>query len=241
MALPKLNDSPRYELTVPSTGKAIKFRPFLVKEEKVLMLAIETNDPALILNSVIDTIEACVQDDLNVQSLATFDIEYLFTQLRAKSVGETAKVNISCNSNDCKHATEYNIPLDTIVVDNVKTDNNEKTIKLNENISIETENPTFNKVMQVMKDVGEESSTEQAFGLIRSSLKTLITDEERIEFQHESVETINAFIESMNNTQFIKIQEWVEQMPKMTYKAEFECQSCGHKNEHTLEGMQNFF
>ena len=103
------------------------------------------------------------------------------------------------------------------------------------------EYPTFTKVMQVMKDVGEESSTEQAFGLIRSSLKTLITDEERIEFQHESVETINAFIESMNNTQFIKIQEWVEQMPKMTYKAEFECQSCGHKNEHTLEGMQNFF
>ena len=106
MALPKLNDAPKYEIAVPSTGQKVRYRPYLVKEEKVLMLAMESQDQRSALNAIVDTIESCVQDDLNTKDLTTFDVEYLFTQIRSKSVGETAKIGVTCTHCDQQNEIE---------------------------------------------------------------------------------------------------------------------------------------
>src|SRR6056300_979503 len=112
MALPSLNDTPKYELKIPSTGKKIKFRPYLVKEEKILLIAAESKDKDQMLGAIIDTINSCVQGNLNVNDLTTFDLEYLFIQMRAKSVGENASLNIKCQS--CEEDNEYHMNLEDI-------------------------------------------------------------------------------------------------------------------------------
>ncbi len=112
MALPKLNDKPKYELTIPSTGKKVKYRPYLVKEEKILMMALESGDKHSALNAVIDTIEACVSDKVDRTQLALFDIEYMFIMIRSKSVGEISEVGIKCAS--CNAVNEISIQLDNV-------------------------------------------------------------------------------------------------------------------------------
>ena len=132
MALPKLNDAPKYEIAVPSTGQKVRYRPYLVKEEKVLMLAMESQDQRSALNAIVDTIESCVQDDLNTKDLTTFDVEYLFTQIRSKSVGETAKIGVTCTH--CDQQNEIEIKLDDIKVGN--PDGLETNIELTDNITL---------------------------------------------------------------------------------------------------------
>ena len=127
MALPKINELPSYELVIPSTQQKIEYRPFLVKEQKILMMALETQDEKTILKSIVDTINSCVATKIDSSSLATFDIEYIFTQIRGKSVGEKAKVNLKCGK--CEKDTEVEIPLDQIKID---LSNVDKKIKLNE-------------------------------------------------------------------------------------------------------------
>ena len=112
MALPKINELPSYELVIPSSQQKIEYRPFLVKEQKILMMALETQDEKAILKAIVDTIESCVTTKMDVQALATFDIEYLFTQIRAKSVGEKATVNLKCGK--CEQDTQVEIPLDKV-------------------------------------------------------------------------------------------------------------------------------
>ena len=112
MALPVLNDTPKYELKIPSTGKKIKFRPYLVKEEKVLMMAAESGDGVQMMSAIMDTIQSCVQSQTKVENLTTFDIEYLFIKLRSKSVGESSTINLSCES--CKEPNEHVIDLESI-------------------------------------------------------------------------------------------------------------------------------
>src|SRR5210317_1903295 len=112
MALPKLNDTPKYDIVIPSTKANVKFRPFLVKEQKVLLIAMESQDQTQILNAIVDTIRACAQSDINVAKLTAFDIEYLFTKIRSKSVGEKATVAIKCS--ECEHSNKVDVNLDKI-------------------------------------------------------------------------------------------------------------------------------
>jgi len=233
MALPKINSTPKYDMTIPSTNETVRFRPFLVKEEKVLMIAMESNDNKQMLNSIVDTLDACVENGVKRESLTTFDVEYMFTKLRAKSVGETANLGVDCQH--CEEQNEITVDIDTIEVDVPDTDT---MIDIGNNINVEMRWPSFTNLSQL--DL-QGSETEQAFAILRASIAAVHTEEERIDLKDESNKEIQDFIESMNRHQFEKIQKFVEAMPTLSHQVNFKCTSCKKDNEITLQGMQSFF
>lgn len=235
MALPVLNEAPKYQMTIPSTGQNVRFRPFLVKEEKVMMVAMESENEVDILNTITDTISACVIDELDTSKLTTFDVEYSFLQIRAKSVGESVTIVPTCES--CDHKNEVKIMLDDIKIDIPKVDS---LIEIDDNISVEMHWPTYREVMK-QGVIGQENQIDQIFSLIRTCISSIQTPEERFATADHSAEEMNTFIESMNTEQFAKIQEYVESMPRLTHDVNFNCANCGTANTLTLEGMQSFF
>lgn len=235
MALPKLNDQPKFEITVPSTKKMHRFRPFLVKEEKVLLIALESNDQTQMLNAIADTVDACSDGSVKVNDLTTYDIEYLFTQLRGKSVGETTKLQMICT--ECENTTEAVINLDDIKMTGGTTS---PIIEVAPNISIELGYPAYINMMNDETIMGEDAPA-ATFAMIRTCIKAVLTNDERIDMKDEAPEAIDEFIESMNSSQFQKIREFIDDMPSMKHDVEFTCDHCKHENKTTLEGMQAFF
>ena len=235
MALPRLNDSPNYDLVIPSMKKSVSFRPFLVKEEKILLMALESDDQKQILNTVINTIKACVTEDIDTTRLTTFDIEYMFLKIRAKSVGETSTIVMKCN--ECESSNDITLNIDDVEIEVPDISN---TIELDNQISLEMKWPTFDSI--VRGDIlSSESSVDQIFGLIRSSIDVIKTNEERFSAKDQTAQELDSFIESMNNQQFTKVREYVEKMPKLTHDVAFTCKKCNHQNNIVVEGMQSFF
>ena len=234
MALPKLNDTPKYSMTIPSMGETVKFRPFLVKEEKVLMLAMETEDQQQILNAIIETLSSCIQQEIDVNKLTTFDVEYMFVTLRGKSVGETIDLKMKCKS--CQHENEYKLKIDDLKIHMPKISN---IIELSEDISIEMSYPTYTMV----GSLGGEDVTEAdlIFNILANSITKIMTEEEVFIVKDESRDDVSNFIDSMNTSQFSKVQEWIEAMPKLSHTVAFDCVKCGEKHSELVEGMQNFF
>ena len=236
MALPKLNDTPKYSMTIPSTRQEVRFRPFLVKEEKVMLIALESDDQKQQLNSIVDTLSACIETDIDYDTLTTFDVEYMFNQLRAKSVGETAKVSMKCTNEECKADNEVVINVDAM---NVKMPDIDNIIELDDNISIEMVFPSYKNVMHSATEKMSES--EQMFSVLKNCLRAVITEDERIDLKNESPKEVENFIESMDAGQFGKVRHFIEQMPQMKHPVEFTCAMCGKEHKEVLEGIQNFF
>ena len=235
MALPKLNTTvPKYKILVPSLNKEVTVRPFLVKEEKVLLIALESQDPQQIAMSMLDVVRGCIIDEIDANKLTGYDIEYLFLQLRAKSVGETTKVNLKCEK--CQGETEVDIDLTKIKMSGQTKDNQ---IKITDDITVEMQHPTFSSMMRNEKALGT-NTTEQAFALIKESVVCVMTEEERIPMSETRHEEFQEFLESMTQAQFGKIRGYVESIPKLTHNAGFTCAHCNAKNEMLLEGMQSF-
>lgn len=230
MALPTLNELPKYELVLPSTGKKIKFRPYLVKEEKVLMMAAESKDPVQIMDAVIDTVSACVPKDVNVSKLTTFDLEYLFIKLRAKSVGEKASLNIKCQS--CEHENTYELNLDDIKCESKPRNN---VIHLDDKISVQMRYPSY----FALKDVKDED--EMGFNILASSLEAVFVDDERIDIADETEESIRKFLESMTRDQFKKVTSFLFDIPKVACDIDFDCVKCSEHTHIELRGIQDFF
>jgi len=235
MALPKLNNAPRYEMAIPSTGKKVRYRPFLVKEEKNLMMASESGDSKSVFLTLADTITACIEDKVSPRDLTSFDIEYMFLQMRAKSVGESSKVGLKCS--ECGTTNEVTVQLNEIAVSVPKVD---KNIQLTADISIDVDYPTFYDIVEADLANAEKASTDQAFKLIRSCIRYVNTNEERIDLRETSDNEVQEFLDSMNTEQFEKIKNFVDTMPRLSHDISFECSNCQHKNELTLEGVQNF-
>lgn len=233
MALPKLNDTPKYTIEVPSTGKQVRYRPYLVKEEKVLMMAFETGDQKQSLSAIVDTLKSCIEDNIDVNTLTTFDIEYLFTQIRSKSVGETATVLLRCT--ECDHKNESDIDIGSVKV-NVPP-NDSKIIQLTDDISLEMKYPSFSDIQS--NDLsGDELNV--GLALVSSCIDAILTPEERVSTKDASKAEVIEFIESMTQDQFKKVGEFLEGMPAMTHVVDFNCQSCGTENKVILKGMQDF-
>ena len=208
MALPKLNDKPKYEVVIPSTQKNVRFRPYLVKEEKVLMMAMESKNQKQMLEAVVDTITACIDEPVQKNSLTIFDVEYLFTQIRSKSVGETATVGLKCNK--CEHTNEVQIKLDNIKVDMKKTND---VIDLGSNVKLKMQYPKYHNVINTESLQEDTSTTKQTFDMIVQCIDSVQTEEDNIKISDEPYEDVMAFIESLNTKQFTKIREFVENMP----------------------------
>lgn len=239
MALPRLNELPQYELVIPSTQETVKYRPFLVKEQKVLILALESQEQRQVLHAILNCIDACIEG-INVKSLATFDVEYIFSQIRSKSVGETTTVTLSCNK--CEEYTPIKINLEEIKLEN-EIDTKVKHIQLSPEIAIEMKYPSYHEFLET-KSV-KEGATEgvnMVFDLMSSCINAVIlNDEERISVQNESPQEIENFVNSLNSEQFEKVTGFVESIPKIAMNVDFTCEHCNTANTRTLEGLTDFF
>lgn len=234
MTLPKINNVPKYTITIPSTQKQVRFRPFLVKEEKVLMLAFESKDKSQILYSIADTVLACIDDKIDRNSLTTFDVEYLFVKIRAKSVGETVEVGMGCT--ECSNMNKVSINVDDIKIDVPSMPN---TIDLTDDIKIKMRWPRYVDVIRIQATEAEQTST-NTLTVLAHCIDSIITPDNVFKTSDESEEEVLAFIEQLNKRQLNSVQKYVEAMPQLRHVVEYKC-SCGHDNVKTLQGIQDFF
>jgi hypothetical protein len=237
MALPKLNDVPKYELTIPSTGKTVIYRPYLVKEQKVLLIALESQDEKQILKAVVDTIDACIYDDIKIESLATFDIEYLFIQIRSKSAGETSKLSLKCF--ECEVANNVTIKLNDI---NIIIDKKTKEIQLTDKYTLVMKYPKYAGILlNIEREDGDQTMTTALFELIILCLDSLRSDDDNLMFDNESKAEIENFLDGLNTEQLEKIILFVNNLPKLQHDVHYKCTACNHDNKITLRGIQDFF
>tara|TARA_A100001035_G_scaffold194212_1_gene155319 strand:- start:354 stop:1067 length:714 start_codon:yes stop_codon:yes gene_type:complete len=233
-ALPKLNATPTHELTIPSSGQKVSYRPYLVKEEKILLLAFESKDEKQAMQAMVDTIVACVNEKLNPKTFTSFDVEYMFTQIRSKSVGETTKINVACS--ECKTMNEQTINLAELKVEVPEVNN---VIELTDNISVELKYPSFEAFI---KNYGkDQTETEFSYMVVNNCISAVINGETRISADEVSVKEITEFVESMNSKQFQSIADYVQSMPQLEDTVNFTCSNCGHENERNLKGISDFF
>lgn len=235
MALPSLNSTPSYELTVPSTKEKLKYRPFLVKEQKVLMLAYESQDKRQVINAILDTIVSCVEN-VNVTQLTTFDVDYIFTQIRGKSVGE--KIELSINCSNCGFAIPAEVNIEGI---GVNVTESEKIVKLTDDISVKLKYPSYIDFSNRIGTMSNTSQTETVMEVIISCMHSVMTEQENILLKDESKEEVMKFIESMNSQQFDAVSDFVQQMPQIEYSLDLTCGSCKHEEQKVLRGLDDFF
>lgn len=233
MALPKLNEVPQHELVIPSTGQQVRYRPFLVKEQKVLIMALESQDQRHMLQTILNCIDACVEG-IDVNRLATFDVEYIFTQIRTKSVGETTKVYLPCTK--CEERQAVPINLEEIKLSS-ESNPSSTIVELTPEISVELKYPSYTDFLksEPTQDVN------MVFDMMGSCIDAVIVGEERMALKDETSEEVENFMNSLNNEQFEKIRSFVEGIPKISLPVHWMCEACGHENNRKLEGLTDFF
>jgi len=239
MPLPKIS-TPTYELELPSNGKKIKYRPFLVKEEKILILALESEDLKQISNAIKTVISDCIiTRGIKVDQLSTFDIEYLFLNVRAKSVGESVEVNVTC-PDDGETQLQIEIDIDLIKVKKDPSHNN--IIKLDDNLSVKMKYPSLNQFVESNFEVDNKNEeVDKSIQVIASCIGQVFTDEESWDASDCSKKELNDFIEQMNTKQFKKIEEFFNTMPKLSHTINVKNPKTGVESEVVLEGLASFF
>ena len=238
MALPKINETLNFSMKIPSTGKTVKYRPYLVKEEKVLLQAFESGDTKTCLEAMVDTLNACIdsKSKFSVDELATFDVEYMFTQVRAKSVGETSNILVKCK--ECSKDNAVSVNLDELHIDVSKADN---VIDVTDSISVKMKYPTYGSILEGDVDKLQESDTETALEMIASSIETVMTEDEVIDCATQDRAEMLEFVSSMTAGQLQGISKFLEDMPALVHDIAFDCEHCAAKNEVQLRGLSDFF
>ncbi len=238
MPLPKIA-TPTYELELPSTGETVKYRPFLVKEEKVLVIALESEDNKQITNAIKAVLKSCIlSKGIKVESLPTFDIEYLFLNIRGKSVGEDLDVNIIC-PDDNKTQVPVTISLDEIEVQ--KDDNHTNKIKLDDSIMMEMKYPSLDQFIKNNFDFNDKNAMDQSFDLIATCIDKIYTEEEVWAAADCTKKEMKDFLEQMNSNQFKEIEKFFETMPKLSHSVSVTNPNTKVKSEVVLEGLASFF
>ena len=241
MALPKLN-VPVYETVLPSTEKVIKYRPFLVKEEKILLTAMEGADQKSIIPAVKQIINNCVQEEIDIEKLPTFDIEYLFLRLRAKSIGESVTIGLKpwgCPNNNgelCENSTQVEINLEEVKI--IKDEKHNPKIMLDDKIGIKMNYPDMNKLEDIIET---EETTVAGMNIIKNSIEMIFTNEETFERDSFNEEELDDFLDSLNTQQFIKIKDFFDTMPTLKHTVKYNCETCGEEKETTIQGLESFF
>ena len=234
MALPTM-DLPTYELVVPSNKKKIKFRPFLVKEEKVLLMALETDNEKNIKNAVYDLLKACITTRIKLESLATFDLEYIFLNIRAVSVGEIVQMNITCQDDE-KTEVKYNLNLTD--VDVFFPEGHENKIMLTDDLGVIMKYPSFDGFVESQFTEVKEFDVVK---VIAESIDQIFQGEEVFDESTTSKKEFVQFVESLTNSQLEKIQAFFETSPRLEYSFKVTNPNTGVESEYNLRGLQSFF
>jgi len=238
MPLPKIS-TPTYELDLPSTGQTIKYRPFLVREEKLLVLALESEDSKQITNAIKTVIKNCIETkNIKVESLPTFDIEYLFLNIRGKSVGEEIEVNIIC-PDDGETSVPVKINIDEIQVE--KNPDHKKQIKVDASIMMEMKYPSLDQFIKNNFDLSGNNAVDQSFDLIASCVDKIYTEDEVWTAADVTKKEIAEFLDQMNSAQFKEIEAFFETMPKLSHKIQVTNPKTEVESEVVLEGLSSFF
>ncbi len=238
MPLPKIA-TPTYELELPSTGETIKYRPFLVKEEKLLVIALESEDTKQITNAIKAVLKSCIlTKGIKVETLPTFDIEYLFLNIRGKSVGEDIEVNVTC-PDDGETQVALTINLDDIEVH--KDEDHTNKIKLDDSIMMELKYPSLEQFIKNNFDFDEKNAMDQSFDLIATCIDKVYTEDEVWATADCSKKEVKEFMESMNSNQFKSIEEFFNTMPKLSHTIKVTNPKTKVESDVVLEGLASFF
>ena len=238
MPLPKIS-TPTYELELPSTGKTIKFRPFLVKEEKLLVLALESDDSKEITNAIKAVLKDCIQTrGVKVDTLPTFDIEYLFLNIRGKSVGEDIEVSVLC-PDDGETYAEVQISIDDIKVTRDK--NHSTQIKIDDNLLMEMKYPSLDQFVKSNFEFSNDNQVDQSFELIASCIDKVYSADEAWTTDDFTKKEVTEFLEQMNSAQFKEIESFFSTMPKLSHEVQVVNPKTKKKSKVTLEGLASFF
>jgi hypothetical protein len=238
MPLPKIA-TPIYELEIPSLKKKIRYRPFLVKEEKILIIALESEDSKQIANAVKNVITNCIlSKGIKVEDLSTFDIEYLFLNIRGKSVGETVDVLITC-PDDGTTQVPISINLDEI---NVEVDpKHSRDIKLDDSLTLRMRYPSMTEFIKNNFDSGESVSVDDTFDLIVSCIDQIYSEEESWAAGDSSKKELLEFVEQLSSKQFKEIEKFFDTMPKLSHTIKIKNPNTKVESEVVLEGLSAFF
>ena len=238
MPLPKIA-TPSYQLELPSTGKPVNYRPFLVKEEKVLVIALESEDNKQITNAIKAVLRNCIlTKGIKVENLPTFDIEYLFLNIRGKSVGEELDVNIIC-PDDGETEVPVKINLDDIEVQ--KNEEHTNQIKLDDSLMMELKYPSLDQFIKSNFDFKETNQMDQSFALIASCIDKIYSEDEVWATADCTKKEVNEFLESMNSSQFKEIEKFFDTMPKLSHTIKVTNPKTGVESDVVLEGLASFF
>ena len=236
MSLPQIN-TPVHELTIPSTGKKIKYRPFVVREEKILLLALESEDQKEITDAIVQIIGNCVQTKIDLDSLSTFDVEYIFLNVRAKSVGEVLEFAITC-PDDGETQVEVEINIDDIKV--IKTDDHTETIDLENGYFIKMKYPTMKYIMERKVDE-TKSLIDSTFEYAVECIDQIYNSDETWEAADSSKKELSEFVEGLNSKQYAKLQTFFATMPKLSHTVKIKNPKTKVESDVTIEGLANFF
>ena len=239
MPLPKIN-TPTYELTLPSNNKKVRYRPFLVREEKILVLAMESGDQKQITDAIVEIINDCLlTKNVDVAKLPTFDIEYLFLNVRSKSVGETVEVNVTC-PDDGKTTVETSINIDDI---KVKKDKGHKMIiKLDDKYSMKLKYPSIDQFIENNFDFDNaETNVSQALSMLSTCIDMIYDEEESWDASESTKEELGEFIDQLNTKQFKEVEQFFKTMPKLTHTLKVKNPNTDVESEVVLEGLVSFF
>ncbi len=240
--LPKI-EHPIHEIELKSINKKVKFRPFLVKEEKILLMALEANDEESMIKAIRQIIQNCVVEpaDFNIDELAVYDLEYFFIQLRAHSMGETIETKYTCqnvvNEEKCGNLMDVTINLFDV---KLKNENNNSIIKFNDTVGVKMKHPNINSLNQ-MSEINFSESVTHVVDFIYDCLDCAFDENQVYTKDDISREEFNEFVENMSKTDFDKFENYFTSLPKLSYTIEKTCNRCNFEHKIVLEGIGDFF
>ncbi len=236
MALPKLG-VPTYELNLPSTGKTVKYRPFLVKEEKLLLLAMESQDEKEVVSAVRNLLKSCVISRIKIDNLPSFDLEYIFLKIRAASVGEMIEMTVTC-TDDGETTTSAQIDLSKIEVE--KDEKHSSKIMLEDDVGIIMKYPSMDRFIE-SQFLNKNVNTDEVFDFIASNIDQIFQGEEVFDSTTTTKKEFREFVEGLTSKQFESIQQFYETMPKLSHSFTVVNPNTGVECPYTIEGLQSFF
>ena len=237
MSLPKIN-TPEYRLNVPSTDEEIRYRPFLVKEEKVLLIAQETGTDKATYEAIRTIIKSCTLDEIDIDRLPLFDMEYIFLNIRAKSVGEVAKLKVKCPDDE---KTEVDVEVDLTKIQVQMDDSHDARIELTDDIGVLMQYPNFGTVTNQSIETPKGQETEKLFDMISDCMYQIWHGEETYDAMDYSTKERKAFLDSLNHQQFEKLQNFFETMPTLKHDIEVINPKTNVTSTLTLQGLSSFF
>ena len=240
MALPIMN-TPVYTMTVPTSGVSVRYRPFLVKEEKALLIAQQSEDVKVMIETLKNVIKSCVQDNLDVEKLAVVDLEYMFVQIRGKSVGETIELSFGC---DTDHGEQNEKAKSTVTIDvstiSVETgEGHTNKFDLFDNVGVVMKYPTVD-ILKKLEGI-DSSDIDKVFEVIALSIDYIYQGDEIFYSNEQGKDEMLQFVNNLTSEQFVRIQSFFETMPKLRKEIQYDCPVCGRHHVKLLEGLQSFF